>query len=83
MDDQHGCGHSRLSTHVLVLLDSSGLMMTLYKKVNSFKLNLEILICLCRDSDVSSFAGGLSPQLKDYDTGAESGDDLDVEDFSV
>ncbi|XP_037536561.1 occludin b [Nematolebias whitei] len=35
------------------------------------------------DSDISSFVGGVNPRLKDYDTGVESGDDLDEEDFSV
>ncbi|XP_023253321.1 occludin isoform X1 [Seriola lalandi dorsalis] len=35
------------------------------------------------DSDISSSVGGLKPWLKDYDAGAESGDDLEEEDFSV
>ncbi|KAM8886108.1 occludin b [Spinachia spinachia] len=35
------------------------------------------------DSDISSSVGGLKPRLKDYDTGVESGDDLDEEDFNV
>lgn len=72
---------TRLFVHSsLVVLDSSGLM-TQDKKWNSFKH--WDLICLCRDSDISSFTEGVSPRPKDYDTGAESGDDLDVEDFTV
>uniref|UniRef100_A0A3P8NVL3 Occludin b n=1 Tax=Astatotilapia calliptera TaxID=8154 RepID=A0A3P8NVL3_ASTCA len=35
------------------------------------------------DSDISSYVGGLQPRLRDYDTGVESGDDLEEEDFSV
>ncbi|XP_030579544.1 occludin b isoform X2 [Archocentrus centrarchus] len=35
------------------------------------------------DSDISSSVGGLQPRLRDYDTGVESGDDLEEEDFSV
>ncbi|XP_060927957.1 MARVEL domain-containing protein 2-like [Limanda limanda] len=35
------------------------------------------------DSDISSSVGNLKPRLKDYDTGAESGDDLEEEDFSM
>uniref|UniRef100_A0A8C6MF01 Occludin b n=1 Tax=Nothobranchius furzeri TaxID=105023 RepID=A0A8C6MF01_NOTFU len=35
------------------------------------------------DSDISSFVGGVNSKLKDYDTGVESGDDLDENDFSV
>lgn len=38
---------------------------------------------VCRDSDISSYVGGLQPRLRDYDTGVESGDDLEEEDFSV
>ncbi|XP_070759993.1 MARVEL domain-containing protein 2b [Enoplosus armatus] len=35
------------------------------------------------DSDISSSVGGVKPRLRDYDTGVESGDDLEEEDFSV
>uniref|UniRef100_A0A3Q1I7V2 Uncharacterized protein n=2 Tax=Anabas testudineus TaxID=64144 RepID=A0A3Q1I7V2_ANATE len=35
------------------------------------------------DSDISSSLGALKPKLQNFDTGAESGDDLDEEDFSV
>ncbi|TKS78112.1 Occludin [Collichthys lucidus] len=35
------------------------------------------------DSDISSSVGGRKPRLKDYDTGVESGDDLEEEDFSI
>lgn len=35
------------------------------------------------DSDISSSVGGLKPRMKDYDTGVESGDDLEDEDFYV
>ncbi|KAK1893374.1 Occludin [Dissostichus eleginoides] len=33
--------------------------------------------------DISSSVGGLKPRLKDYDTGVESGEDLEDEDFYV
>ncbi|KAM7392197.1 hypothetical protein PAMP_022826 [Pampus punctatissimus] len=35
------------------------------------------------DSDISSSVDGLKSRLKEYDTGAESGDDLEEEDFSI
>lgn len=43
-----------------------------------------ISISFCRDSDISSSMGALMPKQwnKNYDTGAESGDDLEEEDFS-
>ncbi|KAI3372407.1 hypothetical protein L3Q82_022686 [Scortum barcoo] len=40
-------------------------------------------IYLPGDSDISSTVEGLKPRMKDYDTGVESGDDLEEEDFSV
>ncbi|XP_068168014.1 uncharacterized protein [Antennarius striatus] len=40
-------------------------------------------IYLPGDSDISSSLGGLKSKIKDYDTGVESGDDLEEEDFSV
>lgn len=43
----------------------------------------QINYCICRDSDISSSVGGLKPRLKDYDTGVESGGDLEDEDFYV
>lgn len=39
--------------------------------------------CVCSDSEISSSVGGLKPRMKDYDTGVESGDDLEEEDFSM
>lgn len=39
--------------------------------------------CVCRDSDISSSVTAVKPRMKDYDTGAESGDDLEEEDFSM
>lgn len=39
-------------------------------------------IGFCSDSDMSSSVGGLKPRLKDNDTDAYSGDELDEEDFN-
>lgn len=39
--------------------------------------------CNCRDSEISSSVGALKSRMKDYDTGVESGDDLEEEDFSL
>lgn len=39
--------------------------------------------CVCRDSEISSSVTGMKTRMKDYDTGAESGDDLEEEDFSM
>uniref|UniRef100_H3CG19 Occludin b n=1 Tax=Tetraodon nigroviridis TaxID=99883 RepID=H3CG19_TETNG len=39
--------------------------------------------CVCRDSDISSSVTAVKPRPRDYDTGAESGDDLDEEDFGI
>lgn len=39
--------------------------------------------CNCRDSEISSSVGALKSRMKDYDTGMESGDDLEEEDFSL
>uniref|UniRef100_A0A3B4GTI4 Occludin-like n=1 Tax=Pundamilia nyererei TaxID=303518 RepID=A0A3B4GTI4_9CICH len=52
-------------------------------KVGAFAKMDESVNPVCRDSDISSYVGGLQPRLRDYDTGVESGDDLEEEDFSV
>lgn len=44
---------------------------------------VQMIICICRDSEISSSIGVVKPRLRDYDPGAESGDDLEEEDFSA
>lgn len=38
---------------------------------------------MCRDSEISSSVTAVKARAKDYDVGAESGDDLEEEDFSM
>lgn len=53
------------------------------KQFNTTVKNMLMMICIFRDSDISSSVGGLKPRLRDYDTGMDSGDDLEEEDFSA
>lgn len=62
-----------------------GSVTTMGKKRCSTRLPQKCIMkeCVCSDSEISSSVGGLKPRMKDYDTGVESGDDLEEEDFSM
>lgn len=45
-------------------------------------LMLELLL-VCRDSEISSSVSAMKARTRDYDTGLESGDDLEEHDFSM
>lgn len=46
---------------------------------NSTKIHVKFV---CRNSDIFSTLDGLNGRFKDYETGADSGDDLEEENFS-